>query len=204
MVPHSFFDVAAMYGHGAMRQMKPAWKLEKTIELFEKEVQRRIDEGTYFQDFSADTKKRAARRQQIELLCMVVILFHSSMETIVNMAYADPHNMYPNSEKLPNKPGGFGDKWTRALNELGQSTENFDRYNEDFYLGYRCPLIHAGSEDDIETVKEIDFEEVYCGIRVGWRAYGDLLNGLGKGPTPNSWETLCDGHNIPHDLFECT
>lgn len=204
MVPRSFFDVAAMYGHGAMRQMTPAWKLEQRIGRLEKEVQKKIDEGTYWKDFRAGTEKRGARRQQIELLCMAVILFHSSMETIANMAYADPHDMYPNSGNLPNRPGDFEDNWRTALNELGESTDNFDTYHEDFYFGLRCPLIHAGTEDDIETVRRIDFEEVYCGIRAGWRAYGDLLNGLGRGPTPDSWEILCDGHNIPHDLFACT
>jgi hypothetical protein len=106
--------------------------------------------------------------------------------------------------------GKFGKDWRAALSKVGESTKEFDAYEGHFYQNLRIPLTHLHgktrekTQERLQQINDMDFPEVYNGMRYGWWAHIRLLRGisLGTGDIQKEWDAICrDGARIPPNLF---
>lgn len=60
--------------------------------------------------------------------------------------------------------------------------------------------MHPDKEERFETINNLEFSEVYEGIKAGWEAYAKLSGAVGYKHDDDSWKIMCSTHNLPTDL----
>lgn len=194
------FDVAQIHGFMALRHLATAHEPCMEWERL-REVVRSQSEKEFLATAGAELSKKTLLEKEIaHHLFAAVILFQASMESILKMT----SEMDSRIESAVDDNKSFEDNWQDALSDVGESTDAFDRYKDEIYDEYRNPLAHCGTDDDIDKINDISFQDVYCGIRCGWWAYDKLLHGIGRtgGDHDRSWELLCKRVGLNPNLYQ--
>lgn len=123
-------------------------------------------------------------------LVKAVALFQAGMEAVFHwMQNIDP-------EIKSNK--GFANNWEEAFKKKGINF-NFSKYRT-FYEEYRIHIMHPDKEERFETINNLEFHEVFEGIKAGWLAYKALSEAVGYKHDDGSWKIMCNAHDLPTDL----
>lgn len=133
-------------------------------------------------------------------LAAAVIQYQASMEAILSNAVSRS-----DSVAAVANGNGFRSDWRNALVEVDESTKEFDAYHDHFYKELRIPLthLHGDTQAKLERINAMDFPDVFVGMRYGWWAHIRLLAGieLAAGPIQDNWEHICQGADVPPNLF---
>lgn len=178
------WDVAHLVIHSAFDELKKASELVKiTINIEEIEPMKSQLIGFEILNRQINSK---------EYLVKAVALFQAGMESLINYWQS----------KYPEISGGsnFVSKYEKAFSVKGVF-HSFDDYAS-FYRTVRNAIIHPDSQQKIDTINNINFIQVYEGIKHGWDALERLSDKLGRSFDTNSWETLCNIHRVDSQLLE--
>lgn len=119
-----------------------------------------------------------------------VLLFQSGMEGIYDW-------MCSVDTSLP-QPRGFVKKWEEAI-EQKELTISFLEY-KDFYENVRNAITHPDRPERFDTINNLDFIEVYFGIKSGWAAFESLSNAIGRPHDNDSWVIMCKANGVPDNI----
>lgn len=125
-------------------------------------------------------------------LIKATVLFQAGMEAMINH-WCSKYSGLSNSTV-------FAKKWEESF-QAKNITKSFDGYSE-FYRKTRNAVTHPDREERIEKINNIQFLEVFYGIKEGWESFKVLSNALGEQHDQDSWGTMCQIHNISPDCSE--
>jgi hypothetical protein len=142
-----------------------------------------------------------ARGNEIEQCIEAVILFQAAMEAVINEEI-DSHQMLvkvkEENELLYKKfrSLSFKNKWERSFEVLtikdkGGCLKNYLQ----FYTSFRVPITHPRSR--YIQVDNLTFENVYEGMKSGWKAAELLYRKLKKKNILGTWEDFCIEIGLP-------
>ena len=177
-------DVAHLVIHSAFDELEKASELVKiTVNIEEIEPMK-----SYLLKSEIDIRQINSRKYLIK----AVALFQAGMESLINYWQS----------KYPEISGGsnFVSKYEKAFSVKGVF-HSFDDYAS-FYRTVRNAIIHPDRQKKIETINNINFIQVYEGIKHGWDALERLADKLGEPFDSNSWKILCDLHGVDSQLLE--
>jgi hypothetical protein len=177
------FDYAAIIGHGAFDELSMAAKIALINHL---DISKLNLEELFA--FFNDIRRR--RNEIILPLVKAISLFQTNMEALIS------HYELITKSKLSKDK--FVDQWKRALVEIG-CKHDFEPYGN-FYENYRITLIHFkydAKKNTLQTVRSLEFIDVYNGIKSGWEAFDALSGALGRPNDADSWQTMCRAHELP-------
>ena len=178
------WDVSNLVMHSAFDELQQANEITKVnIKVNEIEPQE-----CFFIGGEIRQRRSASRKHLVK----ATALFQVGMESLINYWLS----------KYPEIQGGgnFVKKWEKAFEAKGMIA-NFDDYAS-FYRSVRIAVIHPENQDRIDIINNINFMQVYQGIKHGWEASERLANELGEPYDNNSWKTMCNIHGVPFQPLE--
>ncbi|MCP1677042.1 hypothetical protein J2T57_004216 [Natronocella acetinitrilica] len=194
------FEVTRVHGMNALWSLSDAyqawieydkWKAKSDAESWDEKCKTADSTGT---------RVWALESAIFSKLTQTIVLYQASMEAILSNAFASSGTVADAVDG-----NGFKRDWEAALHAVGESTQEFMKYESDFYKEMRIPLthLHPNSDDKLNKIRTIDFRRVYTGVRYGWWAHIRLLrgSGLGTGELCANWEYICSGVRLPPDLY---
>lgn len=190
------FKIARTFGQCAFDELNSTYNLLKTHDDLTTKTKEESFDDKYANGGVNDSRLELVKEEAFQYLSKAVILYQSSMESII--ALAESHN--PDLEKKIKKIKGFKKRWEFILNYFGESQIEFNEYESKLYQELRIPLTHLSpnKEERLNQIKNMSFEKVYIGMRYGWWSYMRVLKGLNL--HDNSWERICS-NGLEPSLF---
>ena len=185
---HDAFDYASLIGHAAFEELSLAGKIARknTPDLSA------LSLGELNNLFNSVGQ---CRKGQIVPLVKAVSLFQTNMESLISAYELKKHGKVKDTK--------FVNRWECAFKDEGI---NFDfTLYANFYENFRITLIHFKNDtkkDTIETVRGLEFIDVYNGIKCGWEAFDTLSPHIWSENDENSWEKMCECHGLPISITE--
>jgi len=176
---HDGWNVSHLVMHSAFDELGKASEIAN--------VELSVGDIDYMQCFFAAIEIEQRRATSRKHLVTAVALFQAGMESLINYW----RSKYPDIEGGSN----FVAYWKNAFTIKGVQG-SFDDYAY-FYRNIRNAIIHPDSVERIETINNLEFIQVYEGIKHGWVASEKLSQVLGTPYDNNSWEIMCSAHSVP-------
>jgi len=137
------------------------------------------------------------RRQEFNFCADSIIFFQAMMEVVINQVIKENNHLeLKNKKHKIIKQPPFADKWKNAFAHYSIKSTDLSIYTT-FYKNYRNPLIHPPTRDIVDNAENIRFPMVYQGLYAGWSAFRDLMQALKQPHDNNSWQLMCDAHQLP-------
>lgn len=193
------FDVAHTHGWNSFRALGKAYEYKQEWEKYDEICRNESGQDAFHNGGVNLSQRYAAGKMLFSTLSASAILFQAAMEAM--FAHVTLENEGINTQ------GDFVQDWENTLERFGQTTKEFVKYKNEFYIAIRNPLTHADKRVDrrtqLQKVGQITFQSVYCGIRYGWWAQSRLLHGAGITGDNHwgSWKTICSGVDLPTELY---